>query len=213
MSTYALDFRKAAPGAGTKLADSTGTPHRNRFREASTPWTARSAGWKRVRAAPARDLQRALALAGGPALPPPQPPVHVDYVQRLFNRLFELHGDRSSATTALIGGLARFDGEPVMVIGQQKGRPPRRTSCAARMPGRGYRQALRLMKLAERFGGPVIRSSHPGRLSGNRRGGARPGGGDRVCLEEMAHQVPVISVVDREGGSGGALAIASATAS
>src|SRR6266478_2303816 len=89
----------------------------------------------------------------------PNRPYMLDYVQRLFADWLELHGDRSFADDqALIGGLARFEGEPVMVIGQQKGRSTKENILRSfGMPRpEGYRKALRLMKLAERFGRPVI---------------------------------------------------------
>src|SRR5206468_7601913 len=87
----------------------------------------------------------------------PNRPYTLDYVQRLFTDWIELHGDRAFGDDqALIGGLARFDGEPVMVIGQQKGRSTKENIARSfGMPRpEGYRKALRLMKLAERFGRP-----------------------------------------------------------
>ena len=142
----------------------------------------------------------------------PNRPYMLDYVQRLFTDWVELHGDRSFGDDqALIGGLARFDGEPVMVIGQQKGRSTKENILRSfGMPRpEGYRKALRLMKLAERFDRPVIAfidtpGAYPG-IDAEERGQAEA---IAVCLEEMAGLlVPVISVVIGEGGSGGALAI------
>lgn len=142
----------------------------------------------------------------------PNRPYMLDYVQRLFTDWMELHGDRSFGDDqALIGGLARFDGEPVMLIGQQKGRSTKENILRSfGMPRpEGYRKALRLMKLAERFDRPVIAfidtpGAYPG-IDAEERGQAEA---IAVCLEEMAAlQVPVISVVIGEGGSGGALAI------
>ncbi|HUJ26462.1 MAG TPA: acetyl-CoA carboxylase carboxyltransferase subunit alpha [Myxococcales bacterium] len=142
----------------------------------------------------------------------PNRPYMLDYVQRLFTDFVELHGDRSFADDqALIGGLARLDGEPVMIIGQQKGRSTKENILRSfGMPRpEGYRKALRLMKLAERFDRPVIAfidtpGAYPG-IDAEERGQAEA---IAVCLEEMAAlQVPVISVVIGEGGSGGALAI------
>ena len=142
----------------------------------------------------------------------PNRPYMLDYVQRLFTDWIELHGDRGFADDqALIGGLARFDGEPVMVVGQQKGRSTKENILRSfGMPRpEGYRKALRLMKLAERFDRPVIAfidtpGAYPG-IDAEERGQAEA---IAVCLEEMAAlQVPVISVVIGEGGSGGALAI------
>lgn len=142
----------------------------------------------------------------------PKRPYMLDYVQRLFTDWMELHGDRSFGDDqALIGGLARFDGEPVMVIGHQKGRSTKENILRSfGMPRpEGYRKALRLMKMAERFDRPVIAfidtpGAYPG-IDAEERGQAEA---IAVCLEEMAAlTVPVISVVIGEGGSGGALAI------
>ncbi|HEY2027833.1 MAG TPA: acetyl-CoA carboxylase carboxyltransferase subunit alpha [Myxococcales bacterium] len=142
----------------------------------------------------------------------PNRPYMLDYVRRLFTDWVELHGDRSFADDqALVGGLARFDGEPVMVLGQQKGRSTKENILRSfGMPRpEGYRKALRLMKLAERFERPVIAfidtpGAYPG-IDAEERGQAEA---IAVCLEEMAAlQVPCVSVVIGEGGSGGALAI------
>jgi len=142
----------------------------------------------------------------------PNRPYMLDYVRRLFTDWVELHGDRAFADDqALVGGLARFDGEPVMVLGQQKGRSTKENILRSfGMPRpEGYRKALRLMKLAERFDRPVIAfidtpGAYPG-IDAEERGQAEA---IAVCLEEMAAlQVPCISVVIGEGGSGGALAI------
>jgi len=142
----------------------------------------------------------------------PNRPYMLDYVQRLFTDWFELHGDRAFADDqALVGGLARFDGEPVLLLGQQKGRSTKENVLRSfGMPRpEGYRKALRLMRLAERFDRPVIAfidtpGAYPG-IDAEERGQAEA---IAVCLEEMASlQVPVISVVIGEGGSGGALAI------
>ena len=142
----------------------------------------------------------------------PNRPYMLDYVQRLFTDFVELHGDRAFADDqALVGGLARFDGEPVMVLGQQKGRSTKENILRSfGMPRpEGYRKALRLMKLAERFDRPVIAfidtpGAYPG-IDAEERGQAEA---IAVCLEEMsALQVPCISIVIGEGGSGGALAI------
>jgi acetyl-CoA carboxylase carboxyl transferase subunit alpha len=142
----------------------------------------------------------------------PNRPYTLNYVQRLFTDFIELHGDRSFGDdAALVGGLARFEGEPVMIIGQQKGRSTKENILRSfGMPRpEGYRKALRLMKLAERFDRPVIAlidtpGAYPG-IDAEERGQAEA---IAVCLEEMAAlAVPVISVVIGEGGSGGALAI------
>jgi acetyl-CoA carboxylase carboxyl transferase subunit alpha len=142
----------------------------------------------------------------------PNRPYMLDYVQRLFTDWIELHGDRAFADDqALVGGLARFDGEPVLLLGQQKGRSTKENLLRSfGMPRpEGYRKALRLMKLAERFGRPVLTfidtpGAYPG-IDAEERGQAEA---IAVCIEEMAAlQVPVISIVIGEGGSGGALAI------
>ena len=142
----------------------------------------------------------------------PNRPYMLDYVQRLFTDWIELHGDRSFGDDpALVGGFARFDGEPVMVLGQQKGRSTKENILRSfgMVRPEGYRKALRLMKLAERFDRPVIAfidtpGAYPG-IDAEERGQSEA---IAVCLEEMAAlQVPVISVVIGEGGSGGALAI------
>ena len=142
----------------------------------------------------------------------PNRPYMLDYVQRLFTDWLELHGDRAFADDqALVGGLARFDGEPVMILGQQKGRSTKENLLRSfGMPRpEGYRKALRLMKLAERFDRPVIAfidtpGAYPG-IDAEERGQAEA---IAACLEEMAAlRVPVLSIVIGEGGSGGALAI------
>jgi acetyl-CoA carboxylase carboxyl transferase subunit alpha len=142
----------------------------------------------------------------------PNRPYTLDYVPLLFTDFIELKGDRAFADDpALVGGLARFDGEPVMVFGQQKGRSTKENILRSFGMARpeGYRKALRLMKLAERFGRPVIAfidtpGAYPG-IDAEERGQAEA---IAVCIEEMAAlTVPVISLVIGEGGSGGALAI------
>ena len=144
----------------------------------------------------------------------PNRPYMLDYVQRLFTDWVELHGDRSFGDDqALLGGLARFDGEPVLLLGQQKGRSAKENHTNVRNFGmprpEGYRKAVRLMKLAERFSLPLIAfidtpGAYPG-LDAEERGQAQA---IAVCLEEMAAlHVPAISIVIGEGGSGGALAI------
>ncbi|MBS2021959.1 MAG: acetyl-CoA carboxylase carboxyltransferase subunit alpha, partial [Deltaproteobacteria bacterium] len=142
----------------------------------------------------------------------PSRPYMNDYVQRLFTDWVELHGDRSFADdNALVGGLARFDGEPVVILGQQKGRSTKenvKRSFGMPRP-EGYRKALRLMQLAERFRRPIIAfidtpGAYPG-IDAEERGQAEA---IAVCLEAMAGlRVPVVSIVIGEGGSGGALAI------
>ena len=142
----------------------------------------------------------------------PQRPYTTDYINLIFDDFQELHGDRMfSDDRALIGGTARFNGQPVMVIGHEKGR---KTNDKIRhnfgMPRpEGYRKALRLMKLAERFDMPIITFiDTPGAYPGV--GAEERGQSEEIArnLFEMAKlTVPVISIVIGEGGSGGALAI------
>ena len=113
----------------------------------------------------------------------PARPYTLDYIQRLFTDFEELHGDRAFADDpAIVGGLARFSGQSVVVIGHQKGRDTKeKIHRNFGMPNpEGYRKALRLMKLAEKFEppGPHLHR-HAGRLSRRRRGRARPVRGDR----------------------------------
>ena len=124
----------------------------------------------------------------------------------------ELHGDRAFADDpAIVGGVARFDGRSVVVIGHQKGRDAKeRTHRNFGMPRpEGYRKALRLMKLAEKFGLPIITlidtpGAFPG-MGAEERGQSEAIG--RNLLEMAALEVPIISIVIGEGGSGGALAL------
>ena len=142
----------------------------------------------------------------------PQRPYALDYVEHLFTDFQELHGDRAFADDpAVVGGLARLDGRPVMVIGHQKGRSTRQ-KLARRfgMPGpEGYRKALRLMQLAERFALPVLTFiDTPGAYPGV--GAEERGQSEAIArnLLEMARlETPVIATVIGEGGSGGALAL------
>jgi len=143
----------------------------------------------------------------------PARPYFLDYIARLFTDFFELAGDRSyGEDPAIVGGWARLDGRPVMVIGHQKGRNTKENMLRNfGMPRpEGYRKARRLMELAERFGRPVLTfvdtpGAYPG-IGAEERGQAEA---IAVNLEVMSRlQVPVVSVVIGEGGSGGALAIA-----
>jgi acetyl-CoA carboxylase carboxyl transferase subunit alpha len=143
----------------------------------------------------------------------PRRPYSLDYIVRLTTRWTELHGDRHFADDpAIVSGPAFIDGHPVMLIGQQKGRDTKENLHRRfGMPNpEGYRKALRLMRLAERFGMPVITlvdtpGAYPG-LGAEERGQAEA---IAVNLREMARlEVPVITAVIGEGGSGGALAIA-----
>jgi len=142
----------------------------------------------------------------------PQRPYALDYIQRIFTDFEELHGDRHYADDhAIVGGLARLDGAPVMVIGQQKGRDTKeklRRNFGMPRP-EGYRKALRLMKMAERFDMPVLTfidtpGAYPG-IGAEERGQSEAIA--RNLLEMGQLRTPIICTVIGEGGSGGALAI------
>ncbi len=142
----------------------------------------------------------------------PRRPYPLDFIERCFTDWLELHGDRAFADDrAMIGGLARFDGQPVMIVGQQKGRDTKENLLRNfGMPHpEGYRKALRLMKLAEKFGHPVITLiDTPGAYPGI--GAEERGQAEAIArnLREMAGlRVPTISIVTGEGASGGALGI------
>jgi acetyl-CoA carboxylase carboxyl transferase subunit alpha len=143
----------------------------------------------------------------------PQRPFTFDYIRGAFTDWTELHGDRHFADDpALVGGPAFLDARAVMVMGQQKGRDTKENLLRRfGMPNpEGYRKALRLMQLAERFRMPIVTlvdtmGAYPG-LGAEERGQAEA---IAVNLREMARlQVPIVTVVIGEGGSGGALAIA-----
>lgn len=142
----------------------------------------------------------------------PQRPYTLDYLSRLFTDFTELHGDRSYADDpAIVGGLARFEDRPVMVIGQQKGRDTKaKVQRNFGMPRpEGYRKALRLLRMAEKFGLPVITfidtpGAYPG-VGAEERGQSEAIA--RNLLEMSGLRTPIIAVVIGEGGSGGALAI------
>ena len=142
----------------------------------------------------------------------PQRPYAADYIDRIFTDFQELHGDRAYADdAAVIGGLARLEGQPLVVIGHQKGRDTKskvRHNFGMPRP-EGYRKALRLMHMADRFRLPVITLiDTPGAYPGV--GAEERGQSEAIArnLFEMARlRVPVVSVVIGEGGSGGALAI------
>lgn len=143
----------------------------------------------------------------------PNRPYTLDYIRMMFSDFYELHGDRRySDDPAIVGGLARLGGDPVMVIGHQKGRDIKsRTYRNFGMANpEGYRKALRLMKLAEKFGLPIITFvDTPGAYSGidaEKHGQSEAIGRNLVELTHIS--VPVITTIIGEGGSGGALAIA-----
>ena len=142
----------------------------------------------------------------------PQRPYTLDYIEQIFTDFDELAGDRAYADDkAIVGGIARLDGEPVMVIGQQKGRETKeKIKRNFGMPRpEGYRKALRLMQMAERFKMPIITFiDTPGAYPGV--GAEERGQSEAIArnLKVMAGlTVPVVCTVIGEGGSGGALAI------
>lgn len=158
--------------------------------------TTASLAWKRVQLA--RHPQRPFAL---------------DYIEKCFTDFSEIHGDRAfSDDHAIVSGFAYLDNDPVVVIGQQKGRDTKeniRRNFAMPHP-EGYRKALRLMKLAEKFKRPIVTfidtpGAYPG-LGAEERGQAEAIA--RNLLEMAKLKVPVVSVIIGEGGSGGALGIA-----
>jgi acetyl-CoA carboxylase carboxyl transferase subunit alpha len=143
----------------------------------------------------------------------PQRPYTLDYVGKLFTHFEELHGDRTFADDpAIVGGLARFNDQPVMVIGHQKGRDTKekiRRNFGMPKP-EGYRKALRLMKLAEKFGIPVLTfidtpGAYPG-VGAEERGQSEAIGRNLYVMAGL--RVPIVCTVIGEGGSGGALAVA-----
>jgi acetyl-CoA carboxylase carboxyl transferase subunit alpha len=143
----------------------------------------------------------------------PQRPLTLEYIERIFTDWSEIHGDRGFADDhALVCGMARFHGEEVAVIGHQKGRDTKQNvyrNWGMTNP-EGYRKALRVMKIAEKFRRPLFTlvdtvGAYPG-LSAEERGQAEAIARN---LREMARlQVPIISTITGEGGSGGALALA-----
>jgi acetyl-CoA carboxylase carboxyl transferase subunit alpha len=142
----------------------------------------------------------------------PQRPYTLDYVNEIFTDWQELHGDRAFADDAsIVGGLARFNGQACMVIGHQKGRDTKERGLRNFGMSRpeGYRKALRLMKLAEKFGLPVFTfvdtpGAYPG-IGAEERGQSEAIG--RNIFEMAQLEVPIITTIIGEGGSGGALAI------
>ncbi len=142
----------------------------------------------------------------------PQRPQTLDYCAEVFTEFTELHGDRHFADdAAIVGGIARFNGQSCMVIGHQRGADAKeRTLRNFGMPRpEGYRKALRLMKLAEKFGIPVFTfidtmGAYPG-IGAEERGQSEAIG--RNILEMAQLEVPIVATVIGEGGSGGALAI------
>jgi acetyl-CoA carboxylase carboxyl transferase subunit alpha len=142
----------------------------------------------------------------------PQRPYTLDYVNEIFTDFSELHGDRHFADDqSIVGGLARFNGQACMVLGHQKGRDTKERGLRNFGMSRpeGYRKALRLMKLAEKFGLPVFTfvdtpGAYPG-IGAEERGQSEAIG--RNIFEMAQLEVPIIVTIIGEGGSGGALAI------
>ena len=142
----------------------------------------------------------------------PQRPYTQDYIQAIFKNFKELHGDRAfSDDPAIIGGLAEFEGHSVMVIGHQKGRDIKeRQHRNFGMPRpEGYRKALRLFKLAEKFSLPIVTlidtpGAYPG-IGAEERGQSEAIARNLYVMTEL--KVPIITFVIGEGGSGGALAL------
>jgi len=142
----------------------------------------------------------------------PQRPYFMDYVQRIFTDFEELHGDRAFADDkAIMGGMARLDGKPVMLIGHQKGRDTKeKVQRNFGMPRpEGYRKALRLLELAEKFKLPVLTfidtpGAYPG-VGAEERGQSEAIARNLYVMSKL--RTPIISTVIGEGGSGGALAI------
>lgn len=143
----------------------------------------------------------------------PQRPYTLDYLDLVFTDFQELHGDRNYADDhAIVGGLARFNGQSCMVIGHQKGRDTKeKIHRNFGMPRpEGYRKALRLMRLAEKFGLPIFTfvdtpGAYPG-IDAEERGQSEAIGRNLAVMTEL--KVPLVATVIGEGGSGGALAIA-----
>ncbi len=143
----------------------------------------------------------------------PQRPYTMDYVQHIFTDFHELHGDRTYADDlSIVGGLARFNGQACMVIGHQKGRDTKERALRNfGMPKpEGYRKAMRLMKLAEKFNLPIFTfidtpGAFPG-IDAEERGQSEAIGHNLYVMAEL--KVPLIATIIGEGGSGGALAIA-----
>jgi acetyl-CoA carboxylase carboxyl transferase subunit alpha len=142
----------------------------------------------------------------------PQRPYVLDYIERIFTDFQELHGDRAFADDkAIVGGVARLEGKPVMIIGQQKGRDTKEKlerNFAMPRP-EGYRKALRLMHMAERFKLPILTfidtpGAYPG-IDAEERGQSEAIARNLFVMSQL--KTPILCTVIGEGGSGGALAI------
>lgn len=143
----------------------------------------------------------------------PQRPYSIDYFKEVFDDFIELHGDRNYGDDkAIVGGLARLDGTPVVVVGTQKGRTTKEKIFRNfGMPNpEGYRKCLRLFNLAERFNRPIVTlvdtpGAYPG-VGAEERGQAEAIAKNLLVMSTL--KVPILSVIIGEGGSGGALALA-----
>ena len=165
-------------------------------------------GLRQAEHAPDKDAWTRVLLARHP-----QRPYTLDYIQMLFTDFTELHGDRRFGDdAAMVGGFARFEGRAVMVVGHQKGRDTKQKlhrNFGMTNP-EGYRKAIRLMRLASKFGMPIITlvdtpGAYPG-IGAEERGQAEA---IAYNLKEIPKlRVPIVPVIHGEGGSGGALAIA-----
>lgn len=142
----------------------------------------------------------------------PNRPYTLDYIERIFTDFEHLHGDRAFANDhPIIGGIGRLDGKPVMIIGQQKGRDTKeKVKRNFGMPRpEGYRKALRLMRMAEKFKMPLITlvdtpGAYPG-IGAEERGQSEAIARNLYALSEL--KTPIVCTIIGEGGSGGALAI------
>jgi acetyl-CoA carboxylase carboxyl transferase subunit alpha len=142
----------------------------------------------------------------------PLRPYTLDYVKRIFTDFHELHGDRMFADDAsIVGGIGRLDGRPVLLIGEQKGRDTKeKLKRNFGMPKpEGYRKAMRLMKMAERFGLPIVTfidtpGAYPG-IDAEERGQSEAIARSLFLMSQL--KTPIVCTVIGEGGSGGALAI------
>ncbi|PYN54733.1 MAG: acetyl-CoA carboxylase carboxyl transferase subunit alpha [Candidatus Rokuibacteriota bacterium] len=202
----ALDFEQPLLELETRLATLQAQEDSPRLREEITKLEERLERQRQKTYASLTPWQRT-QLARHPKRPHAR-----DYIRVLFDDFIELHGDRLYGDdAAIVSGLARFEGQGVVVIGHQKGRDTReKIARNFGMPHpEGYRKALRLMQLAEKFGKPVLTfidtpGAYPG-LGAEERGQAEAIARN---LREMAGlRTPIVAVVTGEGGSGGALAI------
>ncbi len=163
---------------------------------------------RQVASSPSGDAWERVLLARHP-----QRPFTLDYIRMLFTDFTELHGDRLFGDDlAMVGGFARFDGRSVLVVGHQKGRDTKQKLLRNfGMPNpEGYRKALRLMRLAAKFGVPIVTlidtpGAYPG-IGAEERGQAEAIAHNLKAIPKLP--VPIIVVIHGEGGSGGALAIA-----